>query len=787
MESSPASPSPSTDPPSSAGASPSASVAQEPYRILETSYDESWGALKAAFSSTGHPELYDVSRSAILFRLCLIASFICNHTGRLEQFNEALESLRQALPLFPNSVSIAHTHASLLFEIARQKEAVLQEEAGSYEAVVQECERGLLIKNSADPIPFSASQLENLRKELVELTEKSKWKIIVLGGGNRRDKWKRLVDDNSLEEVKAEFETALRRKKEIAGWRPSLDDWLGEKRKLKKGEKKDVATIRRVRAFWNDKMSVEDKRKLFRIGIEDLNGYLEKNDLRMAMKVFTEALDFAKATNKWMFWACCCCEEKLCDLDSSDMHISLHLGPLSESFQSIMPIKAPKWAINGVWKPAESTSAAKIMERRSAAADWPYIDEKSERAEIIDRIRKKLQLFTSNGCLAWSHLNKLQSLIIELLQKHVPPESMITVTDDWLHQSLPLICFLEVPELNSVVEFLEDLAGVCQLGCTSEDEDDGDRGNKLLWITPQTIVLSCDKSTLLFDDRFLGGETDLVSWLWAEGPTTGEQINAWKSLIEASKSQAMEFYKIVEDECGRLRRMCERKREYLSYLKALENVENICAYDVSLLLKRWKELDTVTEDDDDDDNAELDMIWSIMKETEEESQVQMAIERLKNRLVRVLYQIDAIILSTLAAMRRQIRQPAGTACVFDYQFVVVPMLRSFIKACLEDLVNKDTAEVVNAAIKFLSAKYALGAKNTNKGERQGPGKSNKEKKKNDRGKAKPAGGSEEQLPFVSSEPNQDVGSTQQEEEIRGEYEEEQRKLEENLDLKRQIE
>lgn len=105
-------------------------------------------------------------------------------------------------------------------------------------------------------------------------------------------------------------------------------------------------------------MSVEDKRKLFRIGIEDLKGYLEKNDLRMAMKVFTEALDFAKATKKGMFWACCYCEEKICDLDSSYMHLSGHLGPLSESFQSIMPIKAPIWAINGVWKPAESTSAA---------------------------------------------------------------------------------------------------------------------------------------------------------------------------------------------------------------------------------------------------------------------------------------------------------------------------------------------------------------------------------------------------------------------------------------------
>ncbi|KAE8099879.1 hypothetical protein FH972_017823 [Carpinus fangiana] len=37
--------------------------------------------------------------------------------------------------------------------------------------------------------------------------------------------------------------------------------------------------------------------------------------------------------------------------------------------------------------------------------------------------------------------------------------------------------------------------------------------------------------------------------------------------------------------------------------------------------------------------------------------------------------------------------------------------------------SKDAAEQVNAAIRVFSAKFALGAKNTNREERQGPGKS----------------------------------------------------------------
>jgi hypothetical protein len=646
-------PSPSTDPPPS-DASPSASIPKERYTILDTSPAESWEALQAACSTSGHPEIYPVNRSGIL---CLSASITCDPNSRLEQLNEALGFLHQALSLSPNSISLVHRHAKLLFELARQKEALGQEEAGSYDiAAVQECERAFLIKNPMDPIPVSASRLEKIvRNSLVELTEKSKRHIIVLGGGNRRDKWERLVEDNSLAEVKAEFEATLRRKMEIVGRRPSLDDRFGKKRKFKKVESNDVATISRVRAFWNDNMSVKNKRELLRIGIKGLKAYLDKNKLRMAKEVLTEAIDFAKKTKKgtWMFWECCCCKEKLCDKDSPDEHISGHLGVLSESFQSIVPVEAPEWAVNmvenGVWKPVESTSAAEIMERlRSASANWPYIYEKSERAEIIDRIRAKLQLFTRNQCLAWSHLKKLQSLIIELLQNQIP--KLVITDNNWLHHSLPLICFLEVPELNSVLEFLEDLAGVCALGCLGEItwEDDGVRDNQLLLITPETIDLSCDKSALLLDDMLLrGGDTDLVSWLWTEGPTNstiGEQINAWKSGREACRSRAMEFYEIVKDECGRLHRMCERKGEYLRYQRALETVESIFVDEntkreqisgyypqgyVSLFFKRWKDLET-----EDDDDAESDIIWSIMKETEAESEIQMAIQRQKNRLAR---------------------------------------------------------------------------------------------------------------------------------------------------------
>ena len=76
-----------------------------------------------------------------------------------------------------------------------------------------------------------------------------------------------------MAEVKAEFEAALRRKRRIPGRRappdfesPSPDDRLAKKKKNKKHKRvefNDVATISRVKALWNDKMSVNKKRKLF--------------------------------------------------------------------------------------------------------------------------------------------------------------------------------------------------------------------------------------------------------------------------------------------------------------------------------------------------------------------------------------------------------------------------------------------------------------------------------------------------------------------------------------------
>jgi hypothetical protein len=662
-------PSPSTDPP--VPFEVTTSTPQECLIALGRLCGEDHGTEAVEAILSHHPEIMLSSQSHHHYKTGLLCD---STTRRIECFNDAVESSRQALALSPNSISFALFHAVLLFKLA-------QNDAGSYDAVVQECDQALLIENPTEPgyeVPVQALRLEKIREGIVVVAKKSKRQIIVLEGRNGRDKWKRLVEDNSLAEVKAEFEAMLRRKRRISGRKappnfesPLLDDRLATKKKNKKDKKvesNDIAMISRVRAFWNDKMSVKQKRKLLRIGIEDLKVYLDKNKFRMAKEVLTEAIDFAKAEKIWRFWACSYCGERVFVSDI-DTHLMDHLGTLSKldsSAVSLLPDGAPEWAIdmveNGVWKPMELISATDIMERRSTIADWPYVED-SERAEFITRIRATLQLFTGNKCLALSNLNALQNFLIELLRKyHNIPKSVST--DLWLHHTLQLICSLEAPELNLVLQFLEDLANVCALHCLGNIATEEDvRGNVWFWInTRERVFFSSDFSALLFDSRLLREETvepdignavltssaedcvadcesdAIVSWLWTKGPTIGEQIKTWTSLREASPSQGMEFYKVVEDESCRLHCMCERKRMYLRYEKPLENVESLCVDEnrksyVSLLFKRWKELESVSEDDGESEGAaELDIIWSIMKESETDSEIQMAIKRQKKRL-----------------------------------------------------------------------------------------------------------------------------------------------------------
>jgi hypothetical protein len=509
------------------------------------------------------------------------ASQIHDSAARIESIKKALESSSRGLALSPNSISFALIHANLLFELAQ-----IDGGGGAYAAVVQQCQQGLLIENPAVP----TSAVEKLRKELLSLLGKSK---ILVECVER----KRFLEDNALAEVKKEFQALLRKKKVIKKVGSNFD------------------TIGRVKSYWNDAMSLQSKRGLLRNGIDEVKAYLDKKKLEMAKKIFTEAVDYAKEAKKWKFWRCCCCGEK--SFDGVWEHIRTeHLGSPSERFPEIVLQRTHQWAVDmiktGNWRPVDSVN------------EWHYIDD-DERTKLIDRIREMLILLIRYQFLASRHFDMLRELIIELLQKHIPNSVM---TDSGLEKTLQSVCFLDVPDLKHVLEFLEDLGSAYELHCLRESEDQSDEQG--FWAdVRERIGFNGDFSSLVFDERLLRGDIvdpdngnavvtcnakhrdangdSFVDWLWMKSPTIREQLQEWEIVRQASTSQAMEFFKIfkAEDQC--YQRMCERKNHYIFYWYELEHVKRMCAEEnmkreqiseyhlhsySSLLLKRQKEIES---------------------------------------------------------------------------------------------------------------------------------------------------------------------------------------------------
>ncbi|GLT69286.1 hypothetical protein SLA2020_414470 [Shorea laevis] len=329
------SPSPSIDPPPPDDSSPSTNILREcNLAIAAVRRGDHRRALTLVNDSISrYPDVAVVysTRASVHIKT---ASQIQDSAARLHHLHSALEFDRRALELAPNSISFAFFHASALFELAKNDDAV----GYDYDAVIQACARAMLLENPTDPfedlLEFEESDLRNLtpearivevRNKVTELIEKAKkFKKSVLG-----DNLDQLVEDNSLTEIKNEIEALQLKKMEIINPTP-LDDRFKEKRKYKNLKKllSNIDTVSRVRAYWKKSMNFEDKRELLKIGIEELRAHFAKNNLATAEEALTEAMDLAKKEDKWKFWECCCCGERFLNGETTVEHIRTRIWVL---------------------------------------------------------------------------------------------------------------------------------------------------------------------------------------------------------------------------------------------------------------------------------------------------------------------------------------------------------------------------------------------------------------------------------------------------------------------------
>lgn len=361
----------------------------------------------------------------------------------------------------------------------------------------------------------------------------------------------------------------------------------------------------------------------------------------------------------------------------------------------------------------------------------------------------------------------------------------------------------------------------------------------------------------------------LLSWIFS-GPTSGEQLTHWMRMREEKAHHGIEILQMLEKEFYHLQSLCERKCEHQSYEEALQAVEDLCleegkkrehvtefvrrSYE-SVLRKRREEL---VENDNDitfiGNRFELDAISNVLKEAESlnvnqfgfeetyngvnshlydlesgedddwrakdylhqvDSCIEVAIQKQKEQLSIELSKIDARILRNVNGMQL-LEAKLDPASAHDYRSIVVPLLKSYLRARLEDLAEKDATEKSDAAREAFLAELALDSRKGVGGEidnsrhlneKLKDKRKNKEYKKTKDSKVYgsnelhmvPHGTAEKISSFpVASDgehPESETvvaenGVNQQEEELRRrkiELEAEERKLEETLEYQRRIE
>ncbi|CAN8278161.1 unnamed protein product [Cochlearia groenlandica] len=252
------------------------------------------------------------------------------------------------------------------------------------------------------------------------------------------------------------------------------------------------------------------------------------------------------------------------------------------------------------------------------------------------------------------------------------------------------------------------------------------------------------------------GDDGFLSWIF-RGPSSEEHIVSWMRTKEEKMNQGLEIMQMLEKEFCHLQNLGERKCENLSYEGALQSVEDLCLYEGRkretstefthesfdyVLRKRREELN---ESDHElvfmSSRFELDAITNVLKDAdslnhkqfgyeesyactssqlrdmesgevdewgikdsfnESDSFIEIAIQKQKEQLSAELSRIDAQMMRNVIGMQ-QLELKLGHVSSNDYHIVLLSLLKSYMRAHLEALEEKDATEKSDAAREALIA------------------------------------------------------------------------------------
>uniref|UniRef100_A0A0D9VPX1 USP domain-containing protein n=1 Tax=Leersia perrieri TaxID=77586 RepID=A0A0D9VPX1_9ORYZ len=434
-----------------------------------------------------------------------------------------------------------------------------------------------------------------------------------------------------------------------------------------------------------------------------------------------------------------------------------------------------------------------VVVTREGDRKWPLSDDE-ERAQILERIHSSFEILVKNKNLSLGHLNRVLDFAMEEL-RGMPSGSLLL--NHLLDESPLCICFLDASSLRKVLKFLQELTQACGLNNRglNKDREVGDRDSfSKSCCNLEKITLDSDSSLLILDGQAFEVRSDhenvvadlFLSWLYT-GPSVEEQLLDWNRVLEVRSNQCIGILHELEKEFSGLQNWYEQKHEKLRDEVGILAVGSLLCEEQrrrdemdlypfqgyeELLKKRQELLKHDAEELFNDCRSELDAISTILGElktsrfgydeafstsrlydfdgTEEDewrfhdfehsndSLVQSLVSRLKEQVATELNKIDARIMRISAGIE-QLKLKLGPASFLDYRMILLPLLKSFLRARLEELADKDAKERSDAAREAFLAELALDAKrNANKGSdtKQSHDKSKDKKKVKDSRKSK---------------------------------------------------
>ncbi|XP_034915470.1 uncharacterized protein [Populus alba] len=560
-------------------------------------------------------------------------------TLKQKYLNNAADSAKKSLSLFPNSITLNYLNARIFIKMAKY--------SSDYQRIIDHCWKALKALPSglgpgediiaSQPEMGGKSQesrIQRLKQVLLDVMDKAKIESLLIG----KDVSEKMKESACLrikarfpkdEELPCKYERNEKRKfikKEIKFLRDCekrvcAGFVVKDPQSILNKVKVDTSNITIVSNYWKE-MSCEETRGLLQVSIDEITGYYKKHD-RLVADYLLEAVDFARKTNKWKCLKCFCCALFFFDWKELRSHVFLkHLGGLSEQQMELVPFGLEDSYVeeieNGVWKPVDVDNMAQELstlrhckndvyqEKCKIYSDqkkWMFCDD-AQRQELLKKIHRLLKLFLKNQCLAPRILSWMWDYTIQELEESMELgfKDLVPILEQT--QTPLCICFLWLEQLEVVFDFLEELSNDCDLEDNISD-DGGDSKEEFCDYEP--IHFNSDSSCLILDKKFIRSMLDagehsnivadegtavipfvddpekdiqfdryrFVNWLFVSDKIQ-ELLNSWINLRKLDKELAGMVFQFVDTDLSLLKYFCERKCRLLEYQETFTDVENIC-------------------------------------------------------------------------------------------------------------------------------------------------------------------------------------------------------------------